>query len=162
MVQRPGRISLQCRPQEVVKWGHQPTSMPSIDDVSQFQEKWVAWWSNSQPKWRSIEVWPFPHDEGKDKDWARLNITGPHGLFAFVISASWWAASTNLDSHRTSLNAAVADLHWVIENLIHFNSQSQVTQSEATPVLGSKFPSHDSRGSGKRQIKPSLKASYLA
>ena len=133
--------------------------MPSIADVPQFQEKWIAWWSDCQPKWRSIEAWPFPCDEGEDKDWARLNVTGVHGLFAFMMSLSWLAISASLDSHCTSLDVAVADLHWVIKKLIHFNSQSQVAQPKPIPALGSKFPSHAERGTGKRQVKPSQKAS---
>ena len=134
--------------------------MPSIEDVPKFQEKWISWWGSCQPKWRSIKTWPFPRDEGKEKDWTRLNVTGAHGLFGIVMSTSWWAASKDLDSHRASFDAAVTDLHWVIQNLIHFNSQVRATQSEAIPVLGNRFPGHTSRESGKRQVRPSYKASY--
>ena len=148
------------RPQELVLWGRKRGPMPSIDNVSQFQADWKTWWCKCQPEWRRVEGWPLSRDEAKDKDWTRINCTGPHGLFAFVISASWWASSANLDSHHASLDAAIADLHWVIENLLHFNSRSQVTQSEAVPAHGTTFPGHANRESGKRKVKPSYKATY--
>lgn len=162
MVQRTGRLSMKCCPKEVVDWGHECTSIPIITDVPKFQGKWIDWWSSCQPKWRPVEAWLFPLDEGKDKDWERLNVTGPHGLFTIVMSTSWWAASASLDSQRASFDAAVADLHWVIKNLICINSQSRVTQSEAVPAPKNKFPGHSERESGKRQIKPSFKAIHCA
>jgi hypothetical protein len=152
---------MHLRPQEVIDWGRQRTPPPSITDARKFQTKWIAWWGNCQPKWRAVETWPFPRDEAEDEDWTRLNITGSHGLFAVVMSTSLWAASANLDPHRAPFDAAVADLHWVIENLIRFNSRSQVTQSEADPAPG-KFPGHRQRESGKRKVKPSFKASHTA
>ena len=153
-----GRLSLKSRPQEVVDWGHQRNSVPTITDIQGFRDNWVDWWRSCQPKWRLVEPWPFPHDDAKGEDWARLNITGPHGLFAVVISTSWWATSTNSDSHRTAFDAAVTDLQWVIENLAHYNSRLQQTGAEPNTAPAIHFPGHRERDAGKRKIKPSSKA----
>jgi len=148
---------LKSRPQVVVDWGHQCDSAPVIVDVEEFHEKWVNWWGSSQPKWRSVESWPFPRNDAKGEDWDRLNITGQHGLFAVVMSMSWWAASMNLDPHRAAFDAAVANLQWVIENLVDFNSQLQVTRAEPNVTLTNHFPGHRERDAGKHRIKPSSK-----
>jgi hypothetical protein len=101
-----------------------------ITDIQQFQEKWIIWWASCQAKWRVTEKWPYPHEDADGKDWARLNITGPSGLFAIVVSTSWWAASVESDSQGEVFSAAVKDLHWAINSLIHFNSRLQVTGGE--------------------------------
>jgi hypothetical protein len=150
---------LKSRPQEVVDWSRQRALVPSITDAQKFHEKWITWWGGCQPKWRSVEAWPFSRDDAKGKDWDRLNITGPHGLFAVVMSTSWWAASANLVSHRAAFDAAVTDLHWVIENLVDWNSPSQVTELQPNTGPATHFPGHGERGPGKRKIIPSLKAS---
>lgn len=67
----------------------------------------------------------FSHDNAKREDWARLNVTGPHGLFVVVVSTSWWAVFPNLGAE---FDTAVEDLHWVIEMLMFFNSQSTAAQ----------------------------------
>ena len=149
---------MQSRPQEVVDWGHQRDSVPVITKVPEFHDKWVSWWGNCQPKWRLVSSWPFPCTDAKDGDWTRLNITGSHGLFAVVMSTSWWAASEALDLDRTGFDAAVADLHWAIENLLHFNSRSQVTRPESKAAPANHFPGHGERDAGKCKIKPSSKA----
>ena len=119
---------MQTRPKEVIDWGHQRELIPSITNVEEYHQRWIAWWGSCQPKWRSIETWPYARDDAKSKDWARLNVTGPHGLFAIVVSASWWAGSMESDHLRTALSATIDDLRWVIENLIYFNAQSQATK----------------------------------
>ena len=129
--------------------------MPSITDVEEFQEKWIVWWGSCQPKWRSTGTWPYTRDDGEGKDWTRLNITGPFGLFAFVMSTSFWAASMSSDLDRGVFDAAVEDLHWVINHLIYFNSQLQVAEPEPTPPAD--LPDANNRGPGKRKVRPTLK-----
>ena len=149
------------RPQEVIEWGRRlrtSVSAPPVTDIQKFLGSWVIWWGNCQPKWRSTESWPFSRDNPEGKDWSRLNITGPHGLFAVMMSTSWLAASADLDPHRASFDAAIADLHWVIENLIRLNSQSQAANPELIPAPVKHFPGHGERDPGKRRIKPSSKA----
>ena len=151
---------MQTRPKEVVNWGRQRNSVPSITDVEQFRDQWITWWGSCQPKWRSVKPWPFPRDNAEGKDWARLNVTGPHGLFAVVMSASWWAASVDSNPHLAALDAAIADLHWVIGNLIYFSSQLKAIGPELKATPASHFPGHGERDTGKRKIKPSSKACY--
>lgn len=148
---------MQNRPEEVVLWGRGRNSPPSIVDVQQFHKKWLAWWRSCQPKWRSTEVWPYSRDDAGGRDWARLNVTGPSGLFSVVVSTSWWAASVNSESHRREFNSAVEDLRWVVENLISFNSRLQVAERTAAPA--DHFPGHGGRDPGKRKVKPTPKAS---
>jgi len=150
---------MQTRPKEVAEWGRRQKSIPSIPDAEEFHQRWVAWWQSCQPKWRSAGTWPYARDNARGKDWARLNVTGPHGLFAVVMSASWWADSMDLGSLRDVFSAAVDDLHWVIENLVDFNSQSHGTQSGPVIAPLNRFPGHGEREVGKRLVKPSYKVS---
>lgn len=139
-------------------WARQRDLTPSITNVEGFVEKWITWWGSCQPKWRSTGTWPYPRDDAKDKDWARLNVTGMNGLFAIVMSTSWWAASVELDSHRAAFDSAVEDLHWVIENLNYFNSQALVAKTgPVDATAGDHFPGHGERDPGKRKIKPTPK-----
>ena len=155
--QHTGRLSLQYRPEEVVLWSRQRDSVPSIADVEQFNKEWLIWWGSCQPKWRPTETWPYPRDDAKAKDWARLDVSGPHGLFAFIMSTAWWATSADSDLHREAFGAVVEDIHWVIENLIYFNSRLQVTGPEPTAAVETRFPGHGDREPGKRKIKPTPK-----
>ena len=156
MIQGKGRLSLKSRPQEVVDWGHQRNSFPAISDIERFHKEWIVWWTSCQPKWRSTETWPYSHDDAGDKDWARLNVTGPHGLFAIVISASWWAGSMSSDPLCAAFSAAIEDLHWVMERLINVNSESQRTTSKPKPAPVSRFPGHGDRDPSKRKGKALL------
>ena len=148
---------MQNRLEEVVRWARERDTVPSITNIQQFHEKWLAWWRSCQPKWRSTKVWPYSWDNAEGRDWARLNVTGPSGLFSFVISTSWWAATMGSDSHRGGFSSAVEDLRWVVENLISFNSQLQVAAGNTAPV--DHFPGHGGRDPGKRKVKPTPKAS---
>ena len=158
--QRSGRLSLQHRPEEVVFWARHRDLLPSITNVQEFGEKWITWWGNCQPKWRSTDTWPYPRSDAKDKDWARLNVTGTSGLFAIIMSTSWWAASVGLGSHCAVFDSAVEDLRWVIENLDHFNSQLPVARAgQVDASEADHFPGHGARDPGKRKIKPTPKVS---
>lgn len=149
---------MQLRPQEVVDWGHQRSSIPLIQDVQQFGKSWVDWWGSCQPKWRSVAEWPFPRDD-TNGDWDRLNVTGLHGLFPVVMSTSWWAASADLDPHRAAFDTAVADLHWVIGRLLSLNQQTTQREPIVVSVVPvNHFPGHGEREPGKRRIRPSSKA----
>ena len=151
---------MQHRPEEVILWGRQRDLSPTITDVQKFSEEWIAWWGNCQPKWRSTETWPYPRDDAKDRDWSRLNVTGTSGLFAVVMSTSWWAASAGLGPHREAFDSAVEDLSWVIENLNHFNSQLPIARiGQVNASEGDHFPGHGERDPGKRKIKPTPKVS---
>ena len=149
---------MHTRPKEVIDWGHHRKSSPPIADMCEFHQRWIKWWGNCQPIWRSTEKWPYDRGDAKENDWGRLDATGPHGLFAVVMSASWWAGSMDSGSSSDPFSLAVEDLHWVTENLIYFNSQSKETQSKRVTTPLSNFPGHGGRGAGKRQIKASYKA----
>ncbi|KAF9792304.1 hypothetical protein BJ322DRAFT_1102818 [Thelephora terrestris] len=126
---RVGKLSLQNRPEEVVLWGCARKSVPSIADIQQFHEKWLAWWRSCQPN--------------------------PSGLFALVISTSWWANTVETESQRKAFDSAVEDLRWVVEKLISFNSKA----TPCDPVPADHFPGHSGQDPGKRQVKPTPKAS---
>ena len=140
-MEHEGRLSLQKRPEEVISWGHQRNSVPLITNLQQFQEKWIIWRGSCQPKWRSTQTWPYSHEDTEGKDWAWLDVTGPHGLFAIIMSTSWWAIAVDPNSHGV-FNAAVNDLLWVMENLIKTNSQLQVTRPECIAAMAANFPGH--------------------
>ena len=85
-----------------------------------------------------------------------MNVTGPHGLFAVVVTTSWWVATVDADS-RGTFDAIVEDLHWVIGNLIHINSKSEATRSEPDTATKTQFPGSSNRDPSKRKIKPTMK-----
>jgi hypothetical protein len=160
MAQRAGRLGFRARPSEVGDWLRNRKSMPSIANIDEFHESWVKWWKDCQPRWRSVGTWPYPHDDARDMDWERLNATGPHGLFALIISASWWVSLMESDDSRAAYAAAIDDLHWALENLLHFNCrfQDKPKPSPTPATLNAGFPGHGERGTGRRNIKPTLKA----
>ena len=149
---------MQTRPQELIDWGHRRDFTPSIRNVDDFHQRWVTWWRSCQPKWRSTKKWPYDQNDAKDSDWSKLNATGPHGLFAVIMSASWWVNSMDSESFHDTFSPAIEDLRWVTESLIYFNSQLQETESTPSPTPTPLFPGHRNRESGKRQVKPSYKA----
>lgn len=149
---------MRTRPQEVVHWGHQHNSVPSIADIGQFHQNWIVWWGSCQLKWRSVATWPYSRENAEGMDWSRLNVTGPHGLFAIIMSASWWASSIDSDPCHAAFSIAVDDLHWVMENLIHLNSRSQEAKSKLKSTPVNHFPGHGERDPRNRKIKPSSKA----
>jgi len=145
------------RPQEVAHWGREHGPMPSIMNVPQFELDWVSWWRSCQPKWRPTNEWPYPRDDAEDRDWTRLNVTGPHGLFAIIVSTSWWAASMDSEFDRTLFNAAIEDLHWVLERLICSHSQPRAARLESDLASDA---GQVERAPGKRKVKPTAKAHY--
>ena len=152
-----GRLSMQNCPKELANWGCQRKSVPSIESVDDFHQRWVEWWGTCQPKWRLTTTWLYDRGDTKDKDWNKLNVMGPHGFFAVIMSASWWVNSMDLESFHDTFSPAVEDLHWVIEGLIHYNTQSKEIGSKPSSTPPGQFPGHHDREPGKRQVKPSYK-----
>lgn len=134
--------------------------MPSITNVPRFELDWVSWWSSCQPKWRPTNEWPHPRDDAEGGDWSRLNVTGPHGLFAIILSTAWWAASMDSDSDHALFNAAIEDLHWVLEKLVCSSSQPRAAGLEPNLVSDAGLPGQAERAPGKRKVKPTAKALY--
>lgn len=77
-IQPMGRLSLRTRPQEVVHWGHQRNSVPSIADIGQFHQNWIVWWGSCH--WgQGVVSWSSTsqvHHKGMDK----VSTTSPPGL----------------------------------------------------------------------------------
>ena len=73
------------------------------------------------------------------------------------MTTSMWVTTIDADS-RGTFDAVVEDLHWVIGNLTHFNSQSQVTGSKPNIGAETQLPVHNDRDPSKRKVKPTLKA----
>ena len=125
----------QPRPDELgrwFKWGrlYDRKHLPEIEDLEVFEEQWTAWWSAAQPRWRETESWPFEQVDATGRDWGKLPDGGKDGLFLVVVSLGWWIHALD-PSEESVLDNAIADVTWVLENLIRFLSVDIIADSDS-------------------------------
>jgi hypothetical protein len=85
-------------------------------------------------------------------------------MFVVVMSTTWWAASLKSADDRRLFDEAVADIQWVIEQILGpspAHTTPGVTQ-DLSPTPGPQIPpppvvSWQVRGEGKRRPKPTTK-----
>jgi len=101
-------------------------NIPTIGSIDKFQADWVAWWSVTQPQWRQTSSWPFEQGDAAGRDWGTLLNGGKDGLFLVVVSLGWWinARDPAVDSR---VDDAVADVTWVLDNLVSTLSAAAIT-----------------------------------
>lgn len=100
-------------------------------DVSEYQERWCAWWSALNPWWcertpdggklilglAGMDGWDASSD--RDVSWAGFHRPGQCGMLSVLLALRWWflfAPSENL--RQESLNA-LADVRVVIQELAY-------------------------------------------
>ena len=162
------KLPLGSRPEEFIMWFKhaRPNTTPDIGSVRGFEKRWIRWWSAIQPEWRDTEVWPFrQEDTTGQRDWGNLPNGGKLGLILVVTSLGWWihvknrsedlAAQDSEDSAQDSedsevdvsedskLDDAIADVTWVIDNLISFLSIDAI--DVGAPSHTDSDPAPDSR-----------------
>jgi hypothetical protein len=83
-----------------------------------YQEFWIAWWTALQPKWRHVEIWPFPQASSTSSSWDDILIGGKDGFFIVIMALAWWSIErTKGNGGPTELENAISDVTWVLSNL---------------------------------------------
>ena len=124
---RPGELT---RWLKSGRWLATPKSIPHIESLKDFEDNWVQWWSASQPKWHKTERWPFAQEiTVGERDWGVLSGGGKDGLFLVMVSLGWWVHRRG-PSTDSKLDNAIADVAWVIDNLISFLSSNLDSDSD--------------------------------
>lgn len=119
-----------------------------IKSIQTYEDKWVKWWTEAQPKWRNTRNWPFPQDDVGTGDWDDLFLGGKDGLYIVVMSLSWWAHARDpvVDS---KVEDAISDVCWVMGHLI--TSLSAVTAYDSTPPATPPPPTNHPEPTTKRR-----------
>ena len=92
--------------------------MPIIASARTYGTEWVKWWTTAQPQERDTQQWPFSRDPLEDVCWHWFPANGKDGIFLAVMALSWWASTVRSSDEVGFFEEAVADLHWVIQELI--------------------------------------------
>ena len=118
------KLPVKSRPNEIAWWfkhGRRrlstPKDLPHIESVQEFENEWVQWWSEIQPEWRDTKDWPFAQEDAVGRCWGHLPKGGKYGLFLIVISLGWWIDVRD-PLEASKVDAAVADVSWVLKNLV--------------------------------------------
>ena len=114
------------RPREVAYWvGHGRKSAPLIKDLPSFEAGWWNWWKGLQPNWRSVAEVEGPltttHREVTNGEggWASLDKHGQNAFLTVLSCLVWWGVALNgHQGESAAWTAAVADVHWVLSNLV--------------------------------------------
>lgn len=118
-IQCPAHLPTESRPAEVSiwirTWRYNDNHIPSVTNVEAFHQNWVHWWVACQPPWRQNQEWPLPKERVEDVSWGKLAARGKNGLFLVIMTTAWWATALRSDDQRHLFEAAVDDIHWVIE-----------------------------------------------
>ncbi|KAI5997834.1 hypothetical protein F5J12DRAFT_725106 [Pisolithus orientalis] len=114
---------------EVIHWWitHTCTGCPPILDIDKFSNDFWTWWCELQPTWRkgsmpkTAEFVPAPHMLAGG--WTELNKPGLNGFLSDITALHWWGSKIKARAAQYGLwNAAVADVCWVMEQLIKSQS----------------------------------------
>ena len=114
------------RPQEVAYWvGRGRKSVPPIKDLPSFEAGWWNWWKGLQPNWQSVAEVEGPltttHCEVTNGEggWASLDKHGQNAFLTILSCLVWWGIALNgRQGESAAWMAAVADVHWVLSNLV--------------------------------------------
>ena len=93
-----------------------------VDDVDRYRLEWIGWWTASQPKWWSTQLWPFPKDGEGDGSWEGFPARGKDGIFLAIMATCWWAQAVVSAEDFILFEEAVDDVHWVVQELIRITS----------------------------------------
>ena len=112
--------------------------LPPIESLSEYEKSWIAWWTKLQPNWRNMDDWPFPRAATTDDPWDDLLVRGKDGVFVIVMTLAWWSIEhTKMGVKLSQLDAAIADVSWVLFNLIStLSTRDSLPHISAGPSTG--------------------------
>ena len=101
-----------------------------ISSLAAYEKFWIGWWTSLQPSWRHSDVWPLPRGPIGDGKWDELLVGGKDGLFVVVMALSWWIGeSAKTPGEGFGIMEAIADVSWVLSNLVSVLSDGDDGQS---------------------------------
>lgn len=139
MLQGLSKLPTSPRPNELPVWfknGRRlgEKSIPQIEDIDTFEETWVAWWLAAQPQWRQTRGRSYERTDTAERDWGHLLDGGKDGIFLAVISLGWWVqARARYPPMNSKIDTAIADVTWVLDNVVSALSASAIAGSESPP-----------------------------
>ena len=104
--------------------------------------------------------WPLLKEGNISTGWGKLHAQGQNGMFIVVMLMTWWATCLKSAEESSAFNETVADVHWVLEQLIKsylVNSTPDPPPPSTTVQKPISKANRLVRPSGKRQPKPSYK-----
>ena len=123
-------LSSKHRPDAVHWWiSHARTSRPPVRDVNMFAKEFWTWWCALQPAWRKLSI-PSSTQLAFTPctiagEWTIMDKPGANGFLSVLAALNWWGAQIKVDGAESYLwHAAVADVRWVIEQLIEARSRA--------------------------------------
>ena len=108
-VERPDGLA------EWIKRARAPSYKPSIQDTTQYGNKWHEWWYAIQPASRQGQKTRALLRKGRH-DLSKVVLCGPNGFLNVVMSLFWWRKAMAQDSDVRGWNDAVADVTWVLKH----------------------------------------------
>lgn len=131
-----GTLGSAGRPEQVKWWQKRARKVdPPVkpEEVSEIDKKWWGWWKSLQPNWRETMTIAGPLNVTHqaitdDGDWMVLEKSGINGMFSVVACLSWWGKAVARDD--ASFLAAIADVRWVIEQILVSSVQLKRVRNE--------------------------------
>ncbi|KAG2749166.1 hypothetical protein P692DRAFT_20818540 [Suillus brevipes Sb2] len=118
------------RPKAVGWWiARARSGIPPLPDLGKYSTDFWAWWIALQPTWRVITApldtpTPLPSREIAGS-WHELDKPGQNGFLSVIGALNWWGkACQDQCVDDISWLAAVADVQWVMEQLIETHTSS--------------------------------------
>jgi hypothetical protein len=87
--------------------------MPAIENVGEYEEAWMKWWSSLQPSWRGVNLVRKMVPE--DERWENTCKGGNNGFFIIMITLAWWKAANSTSGKWVEM---LEDVIWVCEKMI--------------------------------------------
>lgn len=121
-------LSSKHRPEAVHWWiSRARTGRPPIRDVNHFANEFWTWWCRLQPAWRKLSIpvstQPVSALRTVAGEWTELDKPGSNGFLSVIAALNWWGAQIEANEAQSSLwNAALADVSWVMGQLIEARS----------------------------------------
>jgi hypothetical protein len=102
-------------------------NIPTISKLETFISQWQKWWIGLQPTARLGKGKKLQQVEIADEEWGNLSKGGPNGFFNIVASLGWWASSANSAPQLKKCQEMIADVAWVLEQMIQVMTKEQET-----------------------------------
>jgi hypothetical protein len=96
----------------------------------EYGERFMGWWKNLQPSWRTTESQPFlplSHDVPSGETWQIMRKGGTAGIYIVVMGLSWWVMTQHVE-RDVNVSSIVEDLTWVIKEMKKYMAPPQLSQ----------------------------------
>ncbi|KAJ7026241.1 hypothetical protein C8F04DRAFT_1190785 [Mycena alexandri] len=132
------------RPTAVKNWVKEARKgTPNIGGAEAMAAQWWGWWRAINPSWRLREGELVQEGEGS---WDVLRCPGQNGFLNVIVCLKWWRCemenrSESMEKTSELWQRAVADVRWVLTQMVNENSEEGGEQTGATPTPPPSTPS---------------------